>query len=382
MEVAIRDESVKKISKKTKANSTTLYNWNKKYVSDELNAQIQKDKLKPDAEIASLKEEIQKLQKDIYQLRMEKEILEKAAELLKKDEGIDINDLTNKEKTIIINALRDHYQLKVLLKSLKMAKSSYFYQLSAISKNKYERIKGRIRKIFNCSYQSYGYRRIKKSLENEGTKISEKVIRRLMKEDHLFARGAQKRRYSSYLGEISPAVPNIINRDFSSESPNKKLLTDITEFHIKNDKVYLSPMIDCFDGYVLSWTIGLSPNAELVNTMLEDTINKLDIEEKPIIHTDRGAHYRWPGWIKIMDDRSLIRSMSKKGCSPDNSACEGFFGRLKNEFYYDRDWSNTSVDEFIEQLNAYIIWYNSKRIKESLGYKSPMDYRKSLGLRY
>lgn len=88
---------------------------------------------------------------------MEKEILEKAAELLKKDEGIDINDLTNKEKTIIINALRDHYQLKVLLKSLKMVKSSYFYQLSAISKNKYERIKGRISKIFNCSYQSYAY---------------------------------------------------------------------------------------------------------------------------------------------------------------------------------------------------------------------------------
>ncbi len=291
LEVAIRDESVKKISKKTRANSTTLYNWNKKYVSDELNAQIQKDKLKPDAEIASLKEEIQKLQKDIYQLRMEKEILEKAAELLKKDEGIDINDLTNKEKTIVINALRDHYQLKVLLKSLKMAKSSYFYQLSAISKNKYERIKGRISKIFNCSYQSYGYRRIKKSLENEGTKISEKVVRRLMKEERLFARGAQKRRYSSYLGEISPAVPNIINRDFSSESPNKKLLTDITEFHIKNDKVYLSPMIDCFDGYVLSWTIGLSPNAELVNTMLKETINKLDIEEKPIIHSDRGAHY-------------------------------------------------------------------------------------------
>lgn len=123
-------------------------------------------------------------------------------------------------------------------------------------------------------------------LEKERTKISAKVIRRLMKEEHLFVRGAQKRRYSSYLGEISAAVPNIINRDFSSESPNKKLLTDITEFHIKN------AMIDCFDGYVLSWTIGLSPNAELVNMILKDTINKLYYEEKPIIHSDRGAHYR------------------------------------------------------------------------------------------
>lgn len=74
--------------------------------------------------------------------------------------------------------------------------------------------------------------------------------------------------------------------------------------------------------------------------------------------------------------------MSKKGCSPDNSACEGFFGRLKNEFYYHRDWRNTSVEDFIKQLNDYIMWYNSKRIKSSLGYKSPIDYRKSLGLGY
>ena len=136
-----------------------------------------------------MKEEMQRLQKDIYQLRIEKDILEKAAELLKKDESIDINDLTNKEKTIIINALRDQYQLKVLLKSLKIAKSSYFYQLSALLKNKYARIKERINEIFNFSYQSYGYRRIKKTLENEGTVISEKVIRRLMREDCLFARG-------------------------------------------------------------------------------------------------------------------------------------------------------------------------------------------------
>ena len=114
-----------------------------------------------------------------------------------------------------------------------------------------------------------------------------------MKEDHLFAWGAKNIIYSSYLGEISPAVPNIINRDFKADTPNKKLLTDITEFHIKNDKVYLSPMIDCFDGYVLSWTIGLSPNAELVNTMLKDTINQLDVDEKPIIHSDRSAYMAW-----------------------------------------------------------------------------------------
>lgn len=382
LDAAIRDESMAKISEKTKASATSLYNWKKKYISDELDHLIQNDRQNNnnDDEIDKLKEEILSLKKDIYRLKMEKDILEKAVELIKKDQGIDINALTNREKAIIINALRNHYPLKTLLKILSMSKSSYYYQQSI--KDKYIDIRTKIKEIFQSSYQSYGYRRIKKALENDGIIISEKVVRRLMKETGLAVLAVKRKKFCSYMGEISPAVPNIIKRNFKADRPNEKLLTDITEFHIKNDKVYLSPMIDCFDGYVKSWTIGLSPNASLVNTMLKDTIAKLHENEKPIIHSDRGAHYRWPEWIRLMEENSLIRSMSKKGCSPDNSACEGFFGRLKNEFYYHRDWRNTSVEDFIKQLNDYIIWYNSKRIKSSLGYKSPIDYRRSLGLEY
>lgn len=81
-----------------------------------------------------------------------------------------------------------------------------------------------------------------------------------------------------------------------------------------------------------------------------------------------------------MDNAGLERSMSKKGCSPDNSACEGLFGRIKNEMFYIRDWGDTSVQQFIEILDEYLIWYNDKRIKESLGYMSPREYRQSLGL--
>ncbi len=114
--------------------------------------------------------------------------------------------------------------------------------------------------------------------------------------------------------------------------------------------------------------------------MLKDYINTLNEDERPIVHSDRGSHYRWPEWIEIMDDSGLIRSMSKKGYSPDNSACEGFFGRLKNEFFYNRKWNNITAQDFMKQLNDYIIWYNGKRIKQSLGYLSPVDYRKSLGL--
>ena len=100
----------------------------------------------------------------------------------------------------------------------------------------------------------------------------------------------------------------------------------------------------------------------------------------PTVHSDRGGHYRWPGWIERMERAGLTRSMSKKGCSPDNSACEGFFGRLKNEMFYGRSWSGVSLDDFIQELNAYIHWYNHKRIKLSLGGLSPLEYRHKLGL--
>jgi len=101
---------------------------------------------------------------------------------------------------------------------------------------------------------------------------------------------------------------------------------------------------------------------------------------QPIVHSDRGCHYRWPGWIERMNTTGLIRSMSKIGCSPYNSAYEGFFGRLKNEMFYGYSWTGVTIDQFIEQLYKYIKWYAEKRIKISLGGKSPLDYRRSLGL--
>ena len=169
-------------------------------------------------------------------------------------------------------------------------------------------------------------------------------------------------------------------RDFHAEEPNTKWLTDLTEFRIPAGKVYLSPVIDCFDGLVVSWTIGTSPDAELVNTMLDSAICSLTDGEHPVLHSDRGCHYRWPDWISRMENAGLTRSMSKKGCSPDNAACEGFFGRLKNEMFYGRSWQNVSIDQFINELDSYLRWYNERRIKVSLGAMSPIGYRRSVGL--
>lgn len=281
----------------------------------------------------------------------------------------------------MINALRKKYRLNQLLQILKISKSSYCYQQATLLKpDKYADLCQSIADIFIENYEAYGYRRMHSVLRQYGYVVSEKVIRRLMKADGLNVKIHIMKKYSSYKGELTPEVPNLLERQFHADKPNQKWLTDITEFRIPSGKVYLSPIIDCYDGGVISWTIGTAPSAQLVNTMLEDAISTLRYDERPIIHSDHGCHYRWPGWICLMDQAGLTRSMSKKGCSPDNSACEGFFGRLKNEMFYDRTWIGVSLDSFMNQINRYVHWYNEKRIKASLGYMSPNEYRNKNGI--
>ena len=265
---------------------------------------------------------------------------------------------------------------------LGIARSSYFYHRARANlEDKYVTIRRNLTEIFESNHRCYGYRRLQASLARQSVTISEKVVQRLMKQERLVAARPRRRPFGSYLGEISPAPENLINRDFHAKTPNEKWLTDITEFQIPAGKVYLSPIIDCFDGMVISWSIGTQPDAGLVNTMLDAAIETVPAGEGgTIVHSDRGAHYRWPGWLTRISDAKLLRSMSRKGCSQDNAACEGFFGRLKTELFYPRDWKTITIEQFVREVDAYIRWYNEKRIKLSLGSRSPVEYRESLGL--
>lgn len=173
----------------------------------------------------------------------------------------------------------------------------------------------------------------------------------------------------------------MVKREFRAAGPNRLRLTDITEFSIPAGKACLSPIIDCFDGMCAAWAQSTSPNAALVNTMLDAAASKPPEDERPVSHSDRGCHYRWPGWIERCERCGITRSMSKKGCSLDNSAMKGFFGRLKVEFFYGRDWSGWSIDGFTDALDEYIRWYNEEKIKISLRAISSMQYRRSLGAR-
>lgn len=171
-----------------------------------------------------------------------------------------------------------------------------------------------------------------------------------------------------------------MNRNFHADEPNRLWLTDITEFRLPGgEKVYLSPVIDCFDGMPVAWSIGLHPDKRLANSSLLKACAARPAGARTTIHSDRGGHYRWPEWIGICEENGLVRSMSAKGCSPDNSACEGFFGRLKNEFFRYRDWEGVTAEEFMVRLEAYLVYYRDGRIKKSLEWLSPMEYRRKLG---
>lgn len=282
---------------------------------------------------------------------------------------------------MLIDALRSKHTLSNLLGVLKLSRSSYYYQFATKRlEGKYEQLKARIIELFRENNSCYWYRRIHQLLKREGKRVSEKVVRALMAAANLIVVVTRRRKYSSYEGESTPAPSNLLERNFHAANPNLKWLTDITEFHIPSGKVYLSPIVDCFDGILVSWTISTSPNADMVNSMLDMATSTLREGESPILHSDRGGHYRWPGFLERTERSGLIRSMSKKGCSPDNAACEGLFGRIKNEFFYNRSWIGVSITKFMNCLDDYLHWYNNGRIKLSLGGMSPMEYRRNLGL--
>ncbi|MEA4872448.1 MAG: IS3 family transposase [Synergistaceae bacterium] len=272
--------------------------------------------------------------KQIKKLKLERDVWEGTVEIIKKDPGADPKNLKNREKAILIDALRKEHPRKNLLDCVSMKRSSFFYHCSrGLTKDKYSTLKSRIIDQFEANRRCYGYRRIHALLVRDGIYVSEKVVRRLMAECSLIVFGKSKRKYSSYRGENAPSAENIIKRNFHADTPNTKWLTDITEFHIPSGKVYLSPIMDCFDGMLVSWTISTHPDSELVNTVLDLATASLRADEHPAVNSERGSHYRGSGWIARMEKAGLSNYMSKKGCSPDNASCEGLFGRLKNEMF-------------------------------------------------
>ena len=183
----------------------------------------------------------------------------------------------------------------------------------------------------------------------------------------------KKQHYRSYKGELGKVAQNVINRDFKASAPDQKWTTDVTQVKIKDKKIYLLPILDMFNGEIVSYTISDSPDLEMVITMLDKAFKKRDIQEKLIFHSDQGWHYQHKRYQKALEDRHITQSMSRKGNCLDNAIMENFFGIMKEELLYLQEWD--SIDRFKIELRKYIRYYNNDRIKLRLKGKSPVQYR-------
>ncbi|EQB8195410.1 IS3 family transposase [Escherichia coli] len=277
------------------------------------------------------------------------------------------------EKTKVIRSLRCGHCQSDLLKAAGLARSTLYYQLSLQKgKDKYADVKQLIASIFHEHRGCYGYRRIHCELQKRGLKFSGKTVRKLMQQLGLKS-PVRLKKYRSYRGNMGLAAENILQRQFKAEAPCEKWVTDITEFRAGGQKLYLSPILDLFNGEIVAWETASRPTEELVKRMLNKGLESLTEGEKPLLHSDQGWHYRIKSYQSALADKGLVQSMSRKGNCLDNAVMENFFGHLKEEMYYRRDYR--SVEELENAVNEYITYWNQKRIKLSLGGLSPVEYR-------
>jgi putative transposase len=181
------------------------------------------------------------------------------------------------------------------------------------------------------------------------------------------------KKYRSYKGAVGKIASNLLDRNFSAAKPNEKWVTDITEFHLFGEKLYLSPMLDLFNGEIITYTVGSRPVYSLVSKMLDQAIERLDNKDKLLIHSDQGWHYQIRQYQHTLTKHGITQSMSRKGNCYDNAVIENFFGILKSELLYTQRFE--SMEHFKAELIKYIEYYNHKRIKAKLKGMSPVQYR-------
>ena len=278
-----------------------------------------------------------------------------------------------KTLVLVIAKLRKKYTLKALLNYTKLAKSTYYDALKKLSReDKYKGLKTLIHNICNKNHGRYGYRRVTMQLHKQGIKINHKVVMRLMKEENLTCK-VRAKKYKSYRGKEGKIAKNILNRNFKAEKPNEKWATDVTEFALCNEKIYLSPIIDLYNGEIISYKISKRPILKQVLDMVEDATRKIKETKGIILHSDQGWQYQNKRYQKLLKEKGIIQSMSRKGNCLDNAVIENFFGLLKSELFYLKKFK--SVEDFIKELKSYIKYYNTKRIKIKLKGLSPVEYR-------
>ena len=254
-----------------------------------------------------------------------------------------------------------------------MARSSYYYHhKKSLLSDKYKEIKELINRIYHYHKGRYGYRRITIEINKRGLLINHKTVLKLMRELGLKSL-IRVKRYKSYKGQIGLTAPNILQRNFKTVKPNKKWATDITEFKVLGNKLYLSPIIDLFNGEIISYDLSEKPDFKQVVAMLKMSFKKISNHKNLILHSDQGWQYKMKQYRRLLQDKGITQSMSRKGNCLDNAVIESFFGILKSELFYLNKYE--SISQLKKDIKEYIEYYNNERIKKGLSGMSPIEYR-------
>ena len=270
------------------------------------------------------------------------------------------------------------FKLKDILKIVGIPEATYHYQVKQLKKEDPDKEwKEIILDLFQKHEGKYGYRRIYSALRTQGYVINHKKVQRIMGElDLKCVKFTRESRYNSYKGTVGKVAKNRLNRKFNTPIRLQKLVTDVTEFKCTgNEKLYLSPILDLYNGEIISFGISNRPTLDFVLEPLNQAIEVIKKEAKyrTTIHSDQGWHYQHNKWIKTLKNNKIYQSMSRKATCADNASMENFFGILKQEMYYGEEL--VSYDELKRKIEEYIDYYNNKRIKQKLAGLSPVQYR-------
>lgn len=238
--------------------------------------------------------------------------------------------------------------------------------------DKYASVKEEIAAIYHENKGRYGYRRIRAELRKRKFSLNHKTIQRLMKELGLVCRVRMKK-YRSYKGEVGKIAPNLLNRDFHTDKPNQKWVTDVTEFSLFGEKLYLSPILDLHSSDLVSYTISDRPALSMVITMLDEAFAKIPDGTNLVLHSDQGWQYQHRQYQRMLREKDIRQSMSRKGNCLDNAVIENFFGMLKSELLYLQEFQ--SIEHFKQELVEYLDYYNNRRIKTKLKGLPPAIHR-------
>ncbi|TCL32454.1 putative transposase [Anaerospora hongkongensis] len=269
--------------------------------------------------------------------------------------------------------LRQKHNLDVLLEVAGLSRATYYYhRAKQTDQDKYHKIKEEIILIHTENKGRIGYRRITLALRNRGYVINHKTVQKLMKKLGIVCRVRMKK-YRSYKGEVGKVAPNLLARDFKAKKPNQKWVTDVTEFHLFGQKLYLSPILDLYSSDIVSYKISDRPVLSMVTSMLDEAFATISDDTGLILHSDQGWQYQHKTYQQMLEKKGIRQSMSRKGNCLDNAVMENFFGLLKSELLYLQNFE--SIEHFIDELIEYLDYYNNRRIKAKLKGLPPVIHR-------